>query len=66
MGVCWPLWQKAQALEMIEIINLILCDCLARYIVYPSTTCSTERSVIIFAASENTAPSSWHLPRQQM
>lgn len=50
--------QKSQTLEMSKIISLILGDCIAHHIVHPSLICSTERSVIIFAASENNFPPS--------
>lgn len=56
----WPLELQAQALNRIEIINLIVEEHFARYPVHPSVICSAERSCIIFAASENTIASSWH------
>lgn len=47
-GVPWPLELQAQALNRIEIINLIVEEHFARYPVHPATICSTERNVIIF------------------
>lgn len=64
--VPWPLELQAQALNRIEIINLMVEEHFAHYPAHPSMICSTERSAIIFAASENTIPSCWHWPRQQI
>lgn len=66
IGMPWPLELQAQALNRSEIINLIVKEHCARYPVHPSINCSAERSGIIFAAAENTVPSSWHWPQQQM